>query len=105
MPRGPDSRGADGRPAFDGTCDLEKRSRLGLPYSRSVSNGGPGAGGGDRADAEGRSIDLLAPMTTYMFAGGLQHHADPSLRQAVLRAVPHKVTAEMDLRLWTSIPG
>jgi pyruvate,water dikinase len=43
---------------------------------------------------------LLAAMSTYVFAGKLQPDADPQLRQAVLRAMPHNVTTEMDLRLW-----
>ena len=43
---------------------------------------------------------LLAAMSTYVFAGKLQPDADPGLRQAVLRAMPHNVTTEMDLRLW-----
>jgi hypothetical protein len=38
-------------------------------------------------------------MSTYMFAGELQHDAAPQLRHAVLHAMPHKVTTEMDLRL------
>jgi hypothetical protein len=38
-------------------------------------------------------------MSTDVFAGELQHEADLQLRQAVLRAMPHKVTTEMDLRL------
>ena len=43
---------------------------------------------------------LLAAMSTYVVAGKLQPDADPELRQAVLRAMPHNVTTEMDLRLW-----
>jgi pyruvate,water dikinase len=43
---------------------------------------------------------LLAAMSTYVFAGKLQPDADPQLRQAVLRAMPHNVTTEMDLALW-----
>jgi rifampicin phosphotransferase len=43
---------------------------------------------------------LLAATSTFVLAGRLQPGADPALRQAVLRAMPHNVTTEMDLELW-----
>jgi pyruvate,water dikinase len=43
---------------------------------------------------------LLAAVSTFVLAGKLQPEADPRLRQAVLRAMPHNVTTEMDLELW-----
>ena len=43
---------------------------------------------------------LLAATSTFVVAGKLQPGADPHLRQAVLRAMPHNVTTEMDLELW-----
>jgi hypothetical protein len=38
-------------------------------------------------------------MSTYVFAGELKPEAELQLRQAVRRAMPHKVTTEMYLRL------
>jgi phosphohistidine swiveling domain-containing protein len=43
---------------------------------------------------------LLAATGAFVLAGKLQPGADPALRQAVLRAMPHNVTTEMDLELW-----
>ena len=43
---------------------------------------------------------LLAAVSAFVLAGKLQPDADPRLRQAVLRAMPHNVTTEMDLELW-----
>jgi pyruvate,water dikinase len=43
---------------------------------------------------------LLVAMGSYVLTGKLQPDADPALREAVLRSMPHNVTTEMDLRLW-----
>ena len=43
---------------------------------------------------------LLVAMGSFVLAGKLQPDADPALREAVLRSMPHNVTTEMDLRPW-----
>jgi pyruvate,water dikinase len=43
---------------------------------------------------------LLVAMGSFVLTGRLQPDADPALREAVLRSMPHNVTTEMDLRLW-----
>jgi pyruvate,water dikinase len=43
---------------------------------------------------------MLAGVVVYVVAGKLLPGADPELRQAVLRSMPHNVTTEMDLQLW-----
>ncbi|WP_163506654.1 PEP/pyruvate-binding domain-containing protein [Fodinicola acaciae] len=43
---------------------------------------------------------LMTGLAAYVVAGKLMPQAAPQLREAVLRAMPHNVTTEMDLRLW-----
>ena len=44
---------------------------------------------------------LLVGLGSFVLTGKLQPDADPARREAVLRSMPHNVTTEMDLRLWT----
>jgi hypothetical protein len=88
-------------------ADLEKRltARLVLPAEPTPTEHLRLAERIERILSVAPSIlsTLLTAMSTYVFAGELQHDADLQPRQAVLRAMGAHVTTEMDLRLFELI--